>query len=187
MNLKIGSRALVASAVSILAVSGLAACSDSADQAAQAPFVTVEATEGTTAESTTSSSKTSSSKPSSSESSSKEKKSSTSRSVQAAEESAEPAPAEATEPESQKPECTLESLHSNSEYQSIDTILNCEGGYMRAGQSGTDHLAMFEFREGQWHIIMKDGGTRSGVPCYTRQNLEQRGFPASILDQAHLC
>ena len=187
MNLKIDSRALVASAVSILAVSGLAACSDSADQAAQAPFVTVEATEGTTAESTTSSSKTSSSKSSSSESSSKEKKSSASRSAQAAEESVEPAPAEAAEPESQKSECTVESLQDNPENHLVDTILDCEGGYMQAGQAGTDNLGMFEFRDGQWHIVQRDGRPPSGVPCYTRQNLEQRGFPASILDQAHLC
>lgn len=71
-------------------------------------------------------------------------------------------------------ECSIESLHRTGGTQDLDTLIYCDGLWMRAGQWRTDNVRNFYLGGYLWRDFAADGTSEAtGYPCYSQNRLDR--------------
>lgn len=87
-----------------------------------------------------------------------------------------------------KGECPYLEPNSNTRPGEIVSTY-CDGRWMRAGRSSTDHLWVERFDGTEWVEVEADGVTTSGMhgPCFSDARLRSLGAPEKLIDMVTLC
>lgn len=87
-----------------------------------------------------------------------------------------------------KGECPYLERNSNTRLGEIVSMY-CDGRWMRAGRSSTDHLWVERFDGTEWVEVDADGVTTSGMqgPCFSDARLRSLGAPEKLIDMVTLC
>lgn len=89
---------------------------------------------------------------------------------------------------SKKGECPYLEPNSNTR-PGVIVSMYCDGRWMRAGRSGTDHLWVERYDGAEWVEVDADGMSTSGMqgPCFSDARLRGLGAPEKLIDMVTLC
>lgn len=89
----------------------------------------------------------------------------------------------------QPPEpCSIDALHRTAGTGDLDTLIWCDGLWMRAGQWQTDNVRNFYLGGYLWRDFPADGTSEAtGYPCYTQGRLDREDVPAGLRAYLMVC
>jgi hypothetical protein len=89
----------------------------------------------------------------------------------------------------QPPEpCSIDALHRTGGTGDLDTLIWCDGLWMRAGQGQTDNVRSFNLGGHLWRDFPADGASEAtGYPCYTQGRLDREDVPAGLRAYLMVC
>lgn len=89
----------------------------------------------------------------------------------------------------QPPEpCSIDALHRTAGTGDLDTLIWCDGLWMRAGQWQTDNVRNFYLGGYLWRDFLADGTSEAtGYPCYTQGRLDRVDVPAGLRAYLMVC
>ena len=89
----------------------------------------------------------------------------------------------------QPPEpCSIDALHRTVGTGDLDTLIWCDGLWMRAGQWQTDNVRNFYLGGYLWRDFPADGTSEAtGYPCYTQGRLDRENVPAGLRAYLMVC
>ncbi|WP_315151052.1 hypothetical protein [Corynebacterium variabile] len=89
----------------------------------------------------------------------------------------------------QAPElCSIDALHRTAGTGDLDTLIWCDGLWMRAGQWQTDNVRNFYLGGYLWRGFPADGTSEAtGYPCYTQGRLDREDVPAGLRAYLMVC
>lgn len=85
-------------------------------------------------------------------------------------------------------DCSIDSLHRSAGTEDLDTLIWCDGLWMRAGQWRTDHVRNFYLGGYLWREFVADGTSdATGYPCYSQGRLDRENVPAGLQEYLMVC
>lgn len=97
-------------------------------------------------------------------------------------------PPESSSSPTQPPaECTADALARDID-PALDSVLYCDGQWLRGGKWQTDWVVYAHWEGGRWHPYDPHGTTEmTGYPCHDLAQARADGAPAEILDMMTPC